>query len=87
MKIRIVIMLALVVVFTGCTSFQFGLSQADGLQIKIQSAPPTLYKIISYEKDGGPAFDLFHFQAEGAEEEPVGTGTVLRAEEEEGEPE
>ena len=54
----------------------------------MKGAPPTLYKLVSYDKtsDDVKAFDLFHFQAEGAEEEePEGTGTVLRADEEDDE--
>jgi len=70
---------------TGCTSFDFQLSQTEGLHIQVKGAPPTLYKLVSYEKTGEEkAFDLFHFQAEGAE---VGEGTVLREPEPEGDTE
>lgn len=55
--------------FIGCTSFEFQLSQSEGLHLKMEGAPPTLYKLISYE-DKKKAFDAFHFQAEGAEEDP-----------------
>ena len=88
MKIRIIIMLALAsLALTGCTSFKFQISQEKGILIEMKGAPPTLYKLVSYDKtsDDVKAFDLFHFQAEGAEaQEPEGTGTVLRADEEDG---
>ncbi len=72
------ICLALIAMMTGCTSFEFQLSQSEGLRLKIEGAPPTMYKIGGYDRQSEDvkAFDLFHFEAT-----PVGTGTVLRAEE------
>lgn len=84
MKIRIIIMLALVLAFTGCTSFHFGLSQSKGLQISIKGAPPTLYKILSVEKETGSGFDLFHFQAEGAEDDELEDDEAAPADPEDG---
>ena len=65
----------------GCTSFEFQLSQTEGLHLKMTGAPPTLYKLISYEGKE-KAFDAFHFQAEGAEDEPEFFADEEEAEEE-----
>lgn len=62
MMTRILIVL-LALTFTGCTSFRF---DGFGMSLRIEGAPPTLWKAISKDESG---FDLFHFESLTAQQE------------------
>jgi len=57
------------VLLAGCTSFEFQLSQTEGLKLKMEGAPPTLYKLGSYAKESEDvkAFDVFHFESQAGD--------------------
>ena len=65
--LAIALMGIICVMCAGCTSFTF---EGYGAKLEIKGAPPTLYKIGSYDKDDySKAFDFFHFESLTAQEE------------------